>query len=277
MAYNNQNNGEKKSVNTRSVTLANTKSIMTPVLMETSFWDDMLKVVFYPELPESQRTENRRFDRENGTITCISRDKCNELVNIYKDEIKPKMKDTESPKEDIFLSVPVADINQIGIGLKVGEDGEYHGYISLIKGIDPDTLISNNVIDFEFPRGEYIVNYNPKDGSFGERRVTNNGMDVFCHDLNEFRRASGKAYVHAARCVDRAYKDMVYGGIVAIGEKVGANVQPMGGTGNSRYGRTGSQGSLFDRDGGASSPMNIPTMSLDDLEKSLAAAEGAAQ
>lgn len=272
MAYN-QNNGDQKSVNTRSVTLANNKTIMTPILLLVSYWDDMLKLVFCPELPESQRTENRRFDREHGTITCISRDKCNELANIYKDEIKPRLKDTVNPKEDIFLSVTVADINQVGIGLKVGEDGEYHGYISLIKGIDPETLKCDNVIEFEFPKGEYIVNYKPADGSFGERVVTNNGIDVFCNDLDDFRKASTKAYVHAARCVDRTYKDMVYDAIVAIGEKVGANIQTNG-VGNSKYGRTGSQGSLFDRDGGTGSPMNPPTMTLDELEQNLADAAG---
>lgn len=276
MAYNNQNNGERKSINTRSTTIANSKTIYTPILMETAFWDDMLKLIFYPELPESQQTENKRFDREHGTLTCISRDKCNELANIYTDELLPKIKDTDMPKENAFYSVTVGGVNQIGIGLEVGEDGEYHGYISLIKGIDPDTLVCNNVIKFEFPKGEYIVNYDPANGSFGERRITLNGIDVFCKDLVDFRRASGKAYVHASRCVDKTYKDMVFDAIVSIGEKVGATIQT-GGTGNSRYGRPGSQGSLFDRDGGSSAPMNPPTMTLDELEQSLANAEGVAQ
>ena len=90
--------------------------------------------------------------------------------------------------------------------------------------------------------------------------------------MDEFRRSSGKAYVHAARCVDRAYKDMVFDAIVAIGKKVGADIQT-GGVGNSRYGRTGD--SIFDRDGGSSSPINPPeTMSLDELEQSLANAAG---
>lgn len=272
MAYNNQNNGERKSTNTRSATLVNTKTIMTPVLLETSFWDDMMKLVFYPEFPESQRTENRRYDRDHGTITCISRDKCNELANIYEEELKPKLKNKTEAKEDVFYSVTVADVNQIGIGLKVGEDGEYHGYISLIKGINPETLICNNITEFEFPRGEYIVNYNPKDGSFGARVITNNGLDVFCHDLEDFRKASGKAYIHAARCVDRKYKDMIAEGLAALEEKILGKALSSSGTGNSRYGKP-SQGSLFDRDGGASAPMNAP-MSLDELEQSLTNAEG---
>lgn len=270
MAYANQNNDQKKSTNTRSATLVNTKSIIKPVLLVTSFWDDMLKLVFCPELPENQRTETKRFDRENGIITCISREKCNELANLYENEIKPKLEDTTSPKEDFSVSVTIADVNQLAIGIRVGEDGEYHSVISLIKGIDPATLVCNNVIEFEFPKGEYIVNYKPQDGTFGERKVTHNGIDVFCKDLGDFRAASSKAYIHAARCVDRTYKDMIHDGIVAIGEKVGANMNT-GGTGNSRYGRT--SGSIFDKNG-SDAPMNVPTMSLDELEEDLANAAG---
>ena len=272
MAYTNQNNDQKKSTNTRGATLVNMKSSIEPVLLMTSFWDDMLKLTFYPELPENQRTESKRFDRENGIITCISREKCNELHNCYENEIKPKLNDTTSPKESHSVSVTVADVNQIVLGITVGEDGEYQSYIGLIKGIDPSTLKCNNVIKFEFPKGEYIVNYDPTEGTFGERKITHNGIDVFCKDLNDFRAASSKAYIHAARCVDKTFKDMLHDGIVAIGEKVGASVG-FGGTGNSRYGRTSFQGSIFDQ--GSNGPaMNTPSMSLDELERDLQDAAG---
>lgn len=271
MAYANQNNDAKKSTNTRSMTLVNTKGTLTPVMLMTSFWDDMMKLVFYPELPEGQRSENRRFDRDNGVITCISRDKCNELANLYEELIKPRINDTESPKENFSVSVPIAGVNQLAIGLKVGEDGEYHAYVGLIKDINPETLTSDTIIEFELPRGEYITNYDPANGTFGERKITFNGLDVFCKDLSDFRSASSKAYVHAARCVDKTYKDMVYNAVVAIGTKVGANMSQVGGVGNSRYGRP--SGSIFDQNT-SGAPSNIPTMSLDELENDLAAAAG---
>lgn len=272
MAYNQNNNNNQKSTNTRSVTMVNKKTKIEPVLLLTSFWDDMMKLQFCQQLPEGQRTETRQFDRENGIVTCISRDKCNELANLYNKIIRPRLDDTTSPKEPFSVSVPIADINQLALGISVDENGEYQTYLELIKNIDPATLKSNNIIRFEFPKGEYIVNYVPTDGTFAERVITHNGIDVFAHDLADFRTASSKAFIHAARCVDRAYKDMVYGGIVAIGEKVGANIQTNG-TGNSHYGRTNYQGSIFDQ--GGHSPMNQPTMGLDALEVALAEAEGA--
>lgn len=276
MAYN-QNNDNQKSVNTRSSTIVNKKTKLEPVLLVTSFWDDMVKMQFCQQLPEGQRTENRQFDRENAILTCVSREKCNELANLYKTHIKPRLDDITSPKEPLSVSVPIANVNQLALGIDVDSNGEYITYLELIKNIDPQTLVSNNIIRFEFPKGEYIINYDPSSGSFAERVITHNGIDVFAHDLEDFRSASSKAYVHAARCVDRAYKDILYGGIVTIGEKVGANMQTNG-TGNSRYGRLPftNQGSIFEQGGGNNSPMNNPSnvMSLDDLDAALADAEG---
>ena len=270
MAYNQQNNNQK-STNTRSATMVNKKTKLEPILLITSFWDDMMKIQFCPQLPEGQRTENKQFDRENAILTCVSRDKCNELVRLYEEQILPKLKDEAAEKLPFSVSIPIADVNQLALGISVDENGEYQTYLELIKNIDPETLKSNNVVRFEFPKGEYIVNYDPAEGTFKDRILTHNGIDVFVKDMGDFRSASSKAYVHAARCVDRTYKDMVYGGIVAIGEKVGANIQTNG-TGNSHYGRTGGQ-NPFDR-AGNNAPLNIPSMGLDDLEAALAEAEG---
>lgn len=267
MAYN-QNNNQKQSVNTRSSSSANKKTQLDPILLISSFWDDMMKIQFCPQLPESQRTENKQFDRENAIMTCISREKCNELASLYEKLILPKLNDTNAEKVPFSVSVPIADINQLALGISVDTNGEYQTYLELIKNIDPQTLKSNNVVRFEFPKGEYIVNYDPSEGTFGERVITHNGIDVFVKDMKDFRAASSKAYVHAARCVDKSYKDMVYGGIVAIGNKVGANI-PQYGTGNSHYGRTQNP---FEQSGN-NSPLNMPSMGLDDLEAALGEAE----
>lgn len=273
MAHNQQNETNRKDINTRSGNLFNSKSSVEPLMVATSFWNDMLKLVFYGQLPENQRTEKRQFDMENGMITCVSREKCNELANQYNKKIKPLLEDIDSPKKPYSVSVPIAGVNQLMLGISVTPEGEYRSYLELIKDINPETLKSNHRYHFEFPMGEYIVDYNPEEGTFRERCLTQNGIDVFCKDLADFRSASSKAYIHAARCVDKAYKDMLHGGIVAIAEKVGASIPSPQGYGNSRYGKP--QGSIFDQSNNQPS-MNIPTMSLDELENELAAAEGTA-
>lgn len=218
-----------------------------PSAMKITYWDDMVKLEFFPELPESKRTETRRYDYDNPWTTCISRSKCNELSELYYDEekgIKKAIKDREQKRR----SIPIAGVNLLSIdtGVDLYGDGEAHPFIELTKNIDPETLKSDTSIMYEFSHGEYISDHNPASGEFKERVITNNEVDLFMNDLTSFRDASSKSYVHAARCVDRAYKDNISNSLKKIGEKVGADLSFM-----NTYSRDGAgYGSIFDKSNG---------------------------
>lgn len=264
MAFQNTNNDN--AVQTRSTSSTSDANAQTPILLMTAFQNDMLKLTFCNELPASQQTETMRFDRKNPIVTCIVRDKCNVLYEAYEKELKP-MLEGETPMEPHSVSITVANVNQIALATAPDGNGGWQTELRLIKGIDPQTLTSTNVTTFVFPKGEYITDYNPNDGSFKDRKITHNGIDVFASDLNTFKIASSKAYVHAARCVDKSYKDMMYDAIVQIGNKVGAEIQQRGQGTGARYG-SGSA-SLFDKSSNSSTINSMPSMSLDDLEKQL--------
>lgn len=265
MAYQNQNNDNQ--VTTRGASSTSDKSAQTPILLLTSFQNDMLKLTFCNELPANQQTENKRFDRQNPTVTYIVRDKCFTLAEAFDETIRPqlpKIKTGEALPDAV--SVPVGGVNQVGIKLGKNEQGEFYTALFLSKGIDPDTLKCDNTIEFVFPKGEFIAGYKPEEGTFGTREIRETGVEVFVDDLKKFVAASSKAYVHAARCVDKAYKDMMYDNIVSIGTKVGAPMKQNSGTGNSFTGNRASN--PFDR-AGNQSPMASTTMTLDELEQSI--------
>lgn len=265
MAYQNNNDNEDRSVQTRTNAVRSDK-VATPILLLPSYQNDMMKLSFCNELPASQQTETKRFDRQNPIVTCVTREKCNVLYDGYKDLIEPMIKG-EKEKEFKSVSVTVADVNQVALVLEKDDNGDWKAKLKLMRGINPDTLVCDNIVDFTFPMGEYIVDYDPKTGNFGDRKITYNGIEVFVSDMHEFSHAASKAYVHAARCVDKSYKDMVYDAIVQIGHKLGVELKSYGnGTGNSRYGSTGS---IFDRGANNSSINSQPTMTLDELEQSL--------
>lgn len=249
------------SVTTRSSSSANGNAKI-PSALKVSFWDDMVKLEFCPELPESQKTETRRYDYDNTWITCITRVKCNELFEAYENVIVPAIK--ENRQDDV--SIPIAGVNLLSIntGVDLYNDGEAHPYIELIKNVDPQTLKSSSSIMYEFVRGEYIHGYNKDTGTFGQRVLTNNELKVFMKDLNTFREASTKSYVHAARCVDKSYKDMISNSLKQIGSQVGADLSM-----NNTYNREGmGYGSIFDNKGGNNS-MPAPQQqygALDDLD-----------
>lgn len=252
-------------VNTRSNNIAN-GSAKVPSALKVTFWNDMLKLEFAPELPEMKRTETRRYDWDNTWITCISRAKCNELFEQYETIIKPAIKSKTAES----VSIPIASVNLLTISTGVGEDGFYedndvHPYIELVKNVDPATLKSDTSIRYEFVHGEVIHGYNRATGDFKERELTCNELDTFMKDLNGFREASSKTYVHAARCVDKAYKDSITNGLHKIGEKVGADLSF-----TSSYNRDGmGYGSIFDKSNGGKGDA-APTQSygaLEDLEE----------
>ena len=239
----NNNSNNKTNVNTRNMAMTNGFAKI-PSALQVTYWNDMVKLEFAPELPESKRTETRRYDYDNVWITCISRTKCNELYRQYEERIIPAI----NTKEQKRISIPIAGVNLLSIdtGVDLYGDGGVHPFIELTKNVDPETLKSNTSIMYEFANGEYIVDHNSGTGSFAERVVTTNELDTFMRDMNSFRSASSKAYVHAARCVDKTFKDNLNSGLRKIGEKVGADLSF-----TSAYNRDGmGHGSIFDKSNG---------------------------
>ena len=255
-------NNNKVNITTRNMSFTNGFSKI-PSALEVTYWNDMVKLAFSPELPETKRTETRRYDYDNQWITCISRAKCNELYRLYEEIIKPAM----NSKEQKRVSVPIAGVNLLSIdtGVELYNDGVVHPYIELTKNIDPETLKSDTSIMYEFAHGEYILDHNPKSGEFSERIVTENECDLFMKDLISFREASSKTFVHAARCVDRSYKDSISNSLKKIGEKVGADLSFM-----NTYSRNGmGHGSIFDKANGSngSAAPRQNYSSIDDLDE----------
>ncbi len=251
-----ENNSEQKDVRTRGYQTFNSTQ-KKPTALEWDYQGDMLKIVITPELPENERTEKRRYDYAHSWITCISRVKCVDLFKGIENELIPALKE----KVDKFISVPVAEINQFGVGVRTGEKGVMVAYVRLIKNIDTSNLTSKEVIEYEFRNGEVIKDYDPETGKFGGRDITDNEFLLFYEDTKNFVAGSSKAWNHANRVVDKSFKDMIATDIRSIGNKVGAEMSSAYSSqrGGARYG----QPSLFD-----TNAMNAPVdqiTNLDDL------------
>lgn len=255
---------QKKSVSTKGLHVTNGK-VETPCALDVSYYDDMVRIQFSPELPKSSQTENRRYDYENSLITAITRAKCNELCNLYDDVIRPAI----LKREDVQVGISLASVNllQVGTGIK---DGDPHPYISFYKGINQETLIApkETTMKYEFNTGEYILGYNPETGEFKERVVTCNEIDLFFNDLKNMRSASSNAYVHTERTVNRYWKDTLDSKLNRIGEAQGINLvnKPKFTPGG------GGRGSIFDnqQDKSSQSNANVVT-SLNDIDEAIGA------
>jgi hypothetical protein len=226
-----------------------------PTSLGWDFQDDMLKLIFTPELPDNEQTEKRRYDYDHSWITCVSRPKCIDLYNQVNEKVRPAM----ANKEPKFVSVPVATINQIGIGTMQDEKLGTIAYLKLVRNISQD-LKSKEQIVYVFRKGEVIVDYDNENGKYDTRELTDNEFELFLSDMKNFVDAGSNAYNHANRVVDRTYKEMISGDIRAIGAKVGATVSTpyAAQRGGARYGQT----SLFDN-----SSMNAPADQISSLDE----------
>ena len=261
MAWTNNNNAERKDTNTRSQTYRNSKStICDNSAIVVSYWEDMVKIAFTAELPSQLQTESRRWDYDSQVITCIPREKCNELVNGYKNIIIPAIE----KKTDTSIGIIVGGVNMIvvGTGVKLGK-GEPAPYIALHKNINPNTRLAENSVVYQFNTGEIITGYNAETGEAESSITTNNELDVFMKDLDSFRSASSKAFVHSARCVDKTYKDIITNDLIAIGKKVGVDLSF---TGNSNGNRGSSfSGAMFTNKPASSEVSTDVVTDLDDI------------
>lgn len=264
MAYANNNNSEKKDTNTRSQTYRNSKAACgwDNSAIVVSYWEDMVKIAFTAELPQQLQTESRRWDYDSQVVTCIPREKCNELYNAYNKFILPAINATRN----MTIGIIVGGVNMIVVGTGVTEkDGttECYPYIALHKNISPQTKLAENTVYYQFNKGEIITGYNAETGEADSYISTNNEIDVFMKDLNDFRSASSKAYIHSARCVDRTYKDIITNDLIAIGKKVGVDLSF---TGNSNGNRGSSfSGSMFAKSNRPTEISSETISSIDDI------------
>lgn len=257
MAYQNTSNNQDKpqTVSTRGYHTFNPNATKATAF-EWDYQGEMLKLIITPELPLNEQTEKRRYDYDHSWVTCITRLKCLDLSNQVTKSLLPAMLEK---KEDKFVSVPVAGVNQFGIGVKFTDKGLVT-YAKLIRNIDPNNLTSKDEIIYEFKKGEVIVDYDNSTGKFGDRQLGETEFLLFISDLDSFISASSKAFNHANRVVDKTYKDQTTNLIKAICNKVGAEIPSYQG---QYSGASFGNASLFSS--GATNAKTDKIMSLNDL------------
>lgn len=265
--FNNNQNTERvnRSVSTKGGHFINPRQ-ETPCALDITYYDDMVRIQFAPELPAGKQTENRRYDYENSVMTALTRAKCNELCNAYETVIRPAIEQCE----DTSVSVSLAGTNLFIIGTGV-KDGAPHPYLCFCKDLNPDTLIAptDKRMKYEFNTGEYVLGYNPNTGEYKSRVITCNEIDLFFHDMKNIRNASSNAYVHTERVVNRYTKDTLDSKINRIGEKMGLDLST-----KTRFVKGGGgRGSIFDsvESNSTEKSSNAATItSIDDIDALMA-------
>lgn len=253
----NQNNSKdnKASVNTRSFTFAN-RDGFEPSAVNFGFWDDKITIAINPALEPSKQTTERFYDYEKTVKTSLTFEKSMALLYKLNKEIIPAMENGED--KTIGLAVGNDGMIAVGTGKKI--TNEIRPFIALFKGINPDTKQAELSIYYEFKRIESIDNYDPETGKYEMGSKTHAEFLVFIEFLKAAIVGMSNATTHATRTVNKYMNDRLYDAVVSIGEKVGANVTPRGGS-SYRNGFNTNKPNW----GGTSSSMDTPMTDTIDL------------
>lgn len=269
MPENNKGNVEKdtrKHVNTSCAHKVNGTASANNIkqcALDIDYYDDRIKITFSPQLPLEEQTEKRKYDYnyQNQIVTLLTREKANELATAFENVMKPKLLKGEPET----ISVPIAGVNQLAITTEQGDNGILRAKLKLIKNIEPNSLIADggNVYEYEFNTGEYILGYDETNGSFKDRVITYNELNLFIKDLESVVSAFSNAYVHTDRCVNRYWKDTIDDKLNKIGGAQGLDLA-------YKPRNNGTTGSIFS--GHTAQQTSTPTATitnLDELESEL--------
>lgn len=270
----NNSNNERQSVNTRGASYKN-GMCKFPMALEVGYSDDLISLTFTPPLPDQDRVKGQRlFDYKNQIKTGMSRSKAHLLYMAYEEYFIPALKKNEGK----FVGVRIASgkhVIGIDTGVDLFKDGTCHPCIILIRNVD-ESGVSNDVLLYEFNKEDVLIDYNPSTGKIAETAAIGAEFDEFMKNLEVFRAASSKAYVHANRQVNNRYRSMISDNIKSMMQKMGlqsSSGNSYTGGGNNPYkgasifdindGATGSdEGLPFDNDS-----MPAPSATISDMDQ----------
>ena len=244
MAYEN-NNTNKRNINTYGPTYRQPNS-EKPCALTVAYWNEVIRIQFVPELPKSQQTTNRRYDYEHGVFCTVTRSKAKLLASQYKEVLADAIKNNQQ----MSRSVSISTNGQLMIDTNV-IDGEARPVLRFIQNIDSETLRSSvdDVLVYEFNRGEVIEDYNFTEGTFKGIIKPHFELEMFIDDLENFSEVMSMSYVHATKQADASFRDSILTKLDRIGEANGLNLNDKPNySGNGGGGR----GSIFTSNNSAS-------------------------
>jgi hypothetical protein len=117
MANVTENNGrDKDNINTSGIQFSNKDGFVSSALV-LGYWNDKLSIKLHPALEASKQTENNTFDYERATITSLTVEKMQTLLNGIEDFIFPAI--TAGEEKNISVIVNLSSLVTIGTGLSL--------------------------------------------------------------------------------------------------------------------------------------------------------------
>lgn len=240
MAFQNQNNKQTESVNSRGFQFFN-KDGFDPSTMIISFWNQQLVIKMHPAKEESKQTESSVYDYDKSINLVIPPVIAKSIANISKTKLLPALEKGE--EYTVGFVVGANSVLTLSTGVK--RFGTLKPYALISRGIQQGSLVAEDTQAYEFNQNMVIFNY------IGEGK--NEDIDFmpyygelyyFIEVLDHMSSAILGIENHARRFVDKRFNDNVFELYKAIANHIGANFYNSNGQYSNKG--TGSENPFWD-------------------------------
>lgn len=226
--YSNNNNSERKSVNTKGIDLRNENGF-EPTMITFDFWKTCISLRIHPALPSDKQTDFKKFDYDTNISTALTPHNAWLLLRNIKEVIIPAIQNNEKK----FVGVPVGGDGLVGVGS--GRTDGSEPYIAIFKGLDPNSKKPENGMFYQFKKNICIEDYDYETGACRvvETSVTDE-LELFMLILEQGVKAFTNANTHSYRAVQDYYNTTLLDLVKQLAKKNGIST----GSSSSGYSRT---------------------------------------
>lgn len=265
------NNEETSKVSTYVTNYSNPIGTSDATAIKVDFWSDLVVITFAKEL--SDKSPTKRWDWKNGLKKYIRKEKCIMFSNLIKEYMLPVLNSHDGKTSELnfkalsngehitSVGVPINSTDMINFNL-LDENNKLSPRLELHINLDGESMIPDFTETYIFNKSNEILNYNNKTGKF-DTKVTYTEIYDFLTVLTSFVESDTKAFVHAARQVDNAYKNMTQDKLNKLGTALNIDLEtkPTYGTGSAK------KGDVFNKNKDYNANKEVTTS--DDLSKAL--------
>lgn len=168
MAFQNQQNQKRDYINSTCFQFYNKSGEFASSTLNLGLWDQLISLRIYPAKEVSKQTETSVYDYDKAIHMVFP---CTEAITIAKvtrEIIVPAI----GAGAEATVSFPIGNTNALVISTGVKRFGKLAPYLSILKDIQPTTLLPNESMIYQFNSNTYIKDYDGSSSMEGKTIVS---------------------------------------------------------------------------------------------------------
>lgn len=217
MAFQNQQNKQNDSVNTRGFQFFNRDGVYASTLI-LGLWNQLITLKIHPAKEKSKQTESSVYDYDKSINLVIPPDKAILISKIMKEKVIPAL----NKGEECTISVAVTGSSVLTMSTGVKKFGKIAPYIKICRGVQPQTLIAEETMGYAFAFSLVIPDYDGDSKSDAKPIQVYSEMYYFVDLMKELAVAIVGGADHARRYINRKFNTERYNLFKAIAANINA-------------------------------------------------------